>query len=62
MYSLATLMGTHMPMLSMLVEEKKLLVHAYRHPLLRDFLRVSVGSRAAMERFLKLFYEAESEA
>ncbi|MBQ6680338.1 MAG: aminotransferase class I/II-fold pyridoxal phosphate-dependent enzyme [Lachnospiraceae bacterium] len=43
-------------------EEKKLLVHAYRHPLLRDFLRVSVGSRAAMERFLKLFYEAESEA
>ena len=43
-------------------EEKKVLVHAYSHPLLKDELRVSVGSRKAMERFLELFYEAESEA
>lgn len=43
-------------------EEKKLLVHAYRHPLLKDLLRVSVGSVKAMEKFLCCFYEAESEA
>ena len=41
-------------------QEKKVLVHAYSHPLLRNYLRVSVGSRQAMERFLDAFLEVDA--
>lgn len=40
-------------------EHKRILVHAYSHELLRPYLRVSVGSVAAMKRFLQGFYEAD---
>jgi histidinol-phosphate aminotransferase len=35
------------------------LVHPYGNPLLKDFIRVSTGSKAAMGRFLKAFKEAD---
>lgn len=38
-----------------LQEEKKVLVHTFGNPLLRDCLRISTGSRKAMERFLDAF-------
>ena len=42
-----------------LEDEEKLLVHGYGHPLLKDQIRVSVGSRAAMEVFLAAFLRAD---
>lgn len=42
-----------------LEDEKRVLVHAYGNDLLRDYLRVSVGSKAAMEKFLQAFFEVE---
>lgn len=44
------------------LEKRRVLVHAYGNPLLKDFLRISVGSKAAMETFLMHFYEADEEA
>ena len=35
--------------------EKNVLVHAYHHPLLSEYLRVSTGSVGAMKRFLDAF-------
>lgn len=43
-----------------LQKEKKVLVHAYGNPLLQKYLRVSVGSRKAMELFLKAFLEVDA--
>ena len=43
-----------------LQEEKKILVHPYGNSLLRDFIRVSVGSVSAMSFFLENFYEVDS--
>lgn len=40
-------------------EKSKILVHAYSGGLLRSYIRVSIGSVKAMERFLKCFYEAD---
>lgn len=42
-----------------LEEEKKVLVHAYGNPLLKDYLRVSVGSPEAMKIFLDAFLEVD---
>ena len=42
-----------------LQEEEKILVHDYRNPLLCSFIRVSTGSRNAMERFLSAFLRAD---
>lgn len=42
-----------------LAAEKKVLVHPYGNPLLKDFLRVSTGSRRAMQIFLDAFYEID---
>lgn len=42
-----------------LEEEEKLLVHGYGHPYLKDLIRVSVGSRRAMEIFLPAFLRAD---
>lgn len=40
-------------------EQKRILVHSYGHELLRPYLRVSVGSIAAMKTFLQGFYEVD---
>lgn len=39
--------------------EKKVLVHAYGNPLLKDYIRVSVGSEKAMKIFLDAFLEVD---
>lgn len=44
-----------------LEEEKKVLVHPYGNELLKDYLRVSVGSRKAMQIFLDAFFAVEEE-
>lgn len=43
-----------------LEKEKKVLVHPYGNPLLKDYIRVSVGSKSAMKIFLDAFYEIDS--
>ncbi len=43
-----------------LEDEEKVLVHAYRQPLLKDLIRVSVGSVKAMAFFLEAFLRADS--
>lgn len=43
-----------------LEEEKKVLVHPYRNEILRDYIRVSVGSVNAMKFFLEAFYEVDA--
>ena len=43
-----------------LQKEKKVLVHAYSNPLLSRYLRVSVGSRKAMDLFLEAFLEVDA--
>lgn len=42
-----------------LEHEKKILVKTYGAPLLKDYLRISTGSRCYMERFLEAFYEVD---
>lgn len=42
-----------------LEEEKNILVHVYGNELLKDYLRISIGSKEAMERFLTAFFEIE---
>ena len=42
-----------------LEEEKKVLVHPYGNELLKDYIRVSVGSVDAMKIFLDAFYEVD---
>lgn len=42
-----------------LKEEKRILVHAYSNELLKDYLRVSVGSKRAMKLFLESFLEID---
>ena len=44
-----------------LKEEKKVLVHTFGNPLLKDYLRISTGSKAAMERFLAAFLTVDGE-
>jgi histidinol-phosphate aminotransferase len=39
--------------------EKKILVHPYSNPFLKDYLRVSVGSIKSMKLFLEGFYEVD---
>ena len=39
--------------------EKKTLVHPYGNVLMKDMLRVTVGSRRAMEFFVKVFFEID---
>lgn len=41
--------------------EKKTLVHSYGNALMKDILRVTVGSRHAMEFFVKVFFEIDNE-
>lgn len=41
------------------LEKMNVLVHPYGNPLLKDFIRVSTGSKAAMRRFLEAFKEAD---
>ncbi len=42
-----------------LKQEKKILVHAYGNPLLKDYIRVSVGSANAMKVFLEGFFQID---
>lgn len=44
-----------------LEKEKKVLVHAYGNELLKDYLRVSVGSAKAMKLFLDAFLETDRQ-
>ena len=43
-----------------LAKEKKVLVHPYGNELLKDYIRVSVGSKKAMKIFLDAFYEIDN--
>lgn len=40
--------------------EKKTLVHPYGNVLMKDMLRVTIGSRKSMEFFVKVFFEVDS--
>lgn len=42
-----------------LAEEKNTLVHPYGNALMKDMLRVTVGSRKSMEFFAKVFFEVD---
>lgn len=42
-----------------LKDEKRVLVHDYKNGMLGGLLRISIGSKAAMERFLKAFLEVD---
>lgn len=42
-----------------LKEEKKVLVHTFGHPLLSKYLRISIGSKEAMQIFLDAFLEID---
>ena len=44
-----------------LQEERRILVHAYGNPLLSKFIRVSTGSKAAMEPFLDAFLALDAQ-
>jgi len=44
-----------------LEKEKQVLVHSYGNELLREYLRVSVGSVGSMKIFLKAFFEIDSD-
>ena len=44
-----------------LSEEKKTLVHTYGNSLMKDMLRVTIGSRKAMEFFAEVFFEVDKE-
>lgn len=41
------------------LEEKDVLVHPYGNPLLKDYIRVSTGSKDAMEKFLSAFVKVD---
>ena len=41
------------------LEKMNVLVHPYGNPLLKDFIRVSTGSKASMGKFLEAFKEAD---
>lgn len=43
-----------------LEQEKNILVHPYGNPLLKDYIRVSVGSRDAMKKFLDAFFKVDA--
>ena len=42
------------------LKEKRILVHSYSNDLLKDYLRVSVGSKKAMKLFLDAFLEIDN--
>lgn len=44
-----------------LKEEKKTLVHPYGNAMMKDMLRVTVGSIKAMEFFVKVFFEIDND-
>ena len=44
-----------------LEKEKQVLVHAYGNELLKEYIRVSVGSKKAMQIFLDAFFEVDAE-
>ncbi len=44
-----------------LKKKKKILVHGYSNELLRDYIRVSVGSKRAMEIFFNAFMEIDND-
>ena len=41
------------------LDEMNVLVHPYGNPLLKDYIRVSTGSKGAMEKFMEAFKEAD---
>jgi histidinol-phosphate aminotransferase len=45
---------------NLLEKEKRILVHPYNNPVLKDYIRVSVGSKTAMQFFLESFLSIDS--
>ena len=43
------------------LEEEGVLVHPYGNELLKDYIRVSIGSKEEMEVFLEAFFRADAE-
>ena len=41
------------------LEERDVLVHPYENPLLKDYIRVSTGSKTVMNKFLDVFLEVD---
>lgn len=41
--------------------EKNILVHPYSNPLLKEYIRVSTGSKKSMQAFLDAFFEVDSK-
>lgn len=41
--------------------EKNILVHPYSNPLLKEFIRVSTGSKKSMQAFLDAFFEVDNK-
>ncbi len=41
--------------------DKNVLVHPYGNPLLKDYIRVSTGSKKAMQKFLEAFFDVDKE-
>lgn len=41
------------------LEARNVLVHPYRNPLLKDYIRVSTGSHSAMQKFWEVFKEVD---
>ena len=42
-----------------LEKERKVLVHPYGNPLLKDYIRVSTGAKHSMELFLEAFFQLD---
>lgn len=44
------------------LKERRILVKTYSKDLLKDYIRISTGSRSAMERFMEVFLELDNKA
>lgn len=52
---------TSVPLVKERLEDKKILVKTYGQEMLKDYIRISTGSKKAMEQFAAAFYEADRE-
>lgn len=50
---------TSVPLVKERMEEKKILIKTYGQEMLKDYIRISTGSRKAMERFADALYEVD---
>ena len=42
-----------------LKDEKKILVHDYNNELLKDYIRITTGSKEVMQKFINAFFELD---